>query len=107
MAHRICRCADRTYNGSDSVRTLALQRWRFHRFYRADLAIGAARSIRVGTGIWEACAGANFTGECGRLTPGEYRELGDQFGDTVLSARDVTYDAGSGTVGDASPRIQL
>ncbi len=74
-----------------------------------NLPIGAARSIRVGTGIWEACTGANFTGECRRLTPGDYRELGGRFGDTVLSARDVTYDtsASSGAVGYAPPRIQL
>ena len=72
-----------------------------------NLPIGAARSIRVGTGVWEACTGANFTGECRRLTPGDYRELGGRFGDTVLSARDITYDAGSGAVGYAPPRIQL
>lgn len=74
-----------------------------------NLPIGAARSIRVGTGIWEACTGANFTGECRRLTPGDYRELGGRFGDTILSARDVTYDAGSGSaaVGYSPPRIQL
>ena len=72
-----------------------------------NLPIGAARSIRVGTGVWEACTGANFTGECSRLTAGDYRELGGRFGDTVLSARDITYDAGSGPVGYAPPRIQL
>ena len=72
-----------------------------------NLPIGAARSIRVGTGVWEACVGANFTGECRRLTPGDYRELSGRFGDTVLSARDVTYDAPAGAVGYASPRIQL
>ena len=74
-----------------------------------NLPIGAARSIRVGTGVWEACTGANFTGECRRLTPGDYRELGGRFGDTVLSARDVTYgyESGSSDVGYAPPRIQL
>ena len=72
-----------------------------------NLPIGAARSIRVGTGVWEACTGANFTGECRRLTAGDYRELGGRFGDSVLSARDITYDAGSGPVGYAPPRIQL
>ena len=72
-----------------------------------NLPIGAVRSIRVGTGVWEACTGANFTGECRRLTPGDYRELGGRFGDTVLSARDITYDAPSGQVGYAPPRIQL
>ncbi len=74
-----------------------------------NLPIGAARSIRVGTGVWEACTGANFTGECRRLTAGDYRELGGRFGDTILSARDVTYDssAGSGAVGYSPPRIQL
>ncbi len=74
-----------------------------------NLPIGAARSIRVGSGIWEACTGANFTGECRRLTAGDYRELSGRYGDTVLSARDVTYNAGSGSggVGYAPPRIQL
>ncbi len=72
-----------------------------------NLPIGAARSIRVGTGVWEACTGASFTGECRRLTPGDYRELGGRFGDTVLSARDITYDVGAGPVGYAPPRIQL
>ena len=74
-----------------------------------NLSIGAARSVRVGTGVWEACTGVNFTGECRRLTPGDYRELGGRFGDTVLSARDVTYDANasSGAASYAPARIQL
>ncbi len=74
-----------------------------------NLPIGAARSIRVGTGIWDVCTGANFTGECRRLTAGDYRELAGRFGDTILSVRDVTYDAGSGSavVGYSPPRIQL
>ena len=74
-----------------------------------NLPIGAARSIRVGTGVWEACTGANFTGECRRLTPGDYRELGGRYSDSVLSARDVTYgyESGSGAVGYAPPRLQL
>ena len=75
----------------------------------SNLPIGAARSIRVGTGVWEACTGANFTGECRRLTPGDYRELGGRFGDTVLSARDVTYgyETAASAVGYSPPRIQL
>ena len=72
-----------------------------------NLPIGAARSVRVGAGVWEACTGVNFTGECRRLTTGDYRELGGRFGDTVLSARDITYEAGAGPVGYAPPRIQL
>ncbi len=74
-----------------------------------NLPIGAARSIRVGTGVWEACSGANFTGECRRLTTGDYRELSGRFGDTILSARDITYGANSssGAVGYAQPQIQL
>ncbi len=71
----------------------------------ANLPIGAARSLRVATGVWEACTGANFTGECRRLSPGDYRELGGRSGDAVQSLRDVTY-AQSG-VGYAPPRIQL
>lgn len=79
----------------------------FARISRSEgnLPIGAARSIRVGTGVWEACTGQNFTGECRRLTPGDYRELGGRMGDSVLSVRDITYGAGS--VGYAPPRLQL
>lgn len=79
----------------------------FARVSRSEpsLPIGAARSIRVGTGVWEACTGENFSGDCRRLTPGDYRELGGRYGDVVLSVRDVTYGAGS--VGYAPPRLQL
>ena len=55
------------------------------------LAIGAARSIQVETGVWEACTGQNFSGDCRRLTAGDYRELGDRYADSVQSVRDVTY----------------
>jgi len=71
----------------------------------ANLPIGSARSLRVATGVWDACTGANFTGECRRLSPGDYRELGGRYGDTVMSLRDVTYAHGG--VGYAPPRIQL
>lgn len=71
----------------------------------ANLPIGAARSLRVATGVWEACTGANFTGDCRRLSPGDYRELGGRYGDTVMSLRDVTY--ASAGVGYAPARIQL
>jgi hypothetical protein len=57
----------------------------------SNLPTGAARSIRVETGVWEACTGQNFTGECRRLTAGDYREFGGRYGDTILSVRDVTY----------------
>lgn len=79
----------------------------FARISRSEpnLPIGAARSIRVGTGVWEACTGANYSGDCRRLSPGDYRELGGRYGDTVLSVRDVTYNSGS--VGYAPPRLQL
>ena len=70
-----------------------------------NLPIGAARSIRVETGIWEACTGHDFTGECRRLTAGDYRELGGRYGDTILSVRDVTY--GQGSVSYTPPRLQL
>jgi hypothetical protein len=56
-----------------------------------NLSIGAARSIRVDSGIWEACTGQNFTGDCRRLTAGDYRDLGGRNGDTIASVRDVTY----------------
>lgn len=71
----------------------------------ANLPIGAARSVRVGTGVWEACTGVNFSGECRRLTPGDYRAFDGRFGDNVQSLRDVTFAAGS--VGYAPARIQL
>ena len=70
-----------------------------------NLPIGSARSIRVDSGVWEACTGQNFTGDCRRLNPGEYRELGGRYGDTVLSVRDVT--SAQGAVGYAPPRLQL
>ena len=57
----------------------------------ANLPVGSARSIRVETGTWEACTGQNFTGECRRITAGEYREFGGRYGDAILSVRDVTY----------------
>lgn len=73
----------------------------------ANLAIGAARSIRVESGIWEACSGQNFSGECRRLTAGDYRDLGGRYGDSIASVRDVTYGAGQGNVGYTPPRLQL
>ena len=72
-----------------------------------NLAIGAARSIRVESGIWEACSGQNFSGECRRLTAGDYRDLGGRYGDSIASVRDVTYGAGQGNVGYTPPRLQL
>jgi hypothetical protein len=38
----------------------------FARLSRSEpsLPTGAARSIRIGSGVWEACTGASFTGEC-------------------------------------------
>ena len=73
------------------------------------LPTGSARSIRVSTGIWEACTGQNFTGECRRLTPGDYREVLGRRGEAILSVRDVTYSPppSSVEVGIASPRLQL
>ncbi|MGL4229909.1 MAG: beta/gamma crystallin-related protein [Casimicrobium sp.] len=69
------------------------------------LPIGAARSVRVGSGIWEVCTGQNFMGECRRLSPGDYREVGGRGIDAILSVRDVTY-AQSG-VGYVAPKLQL
>ncbi len=72
-----------------------------------NLAIGAARSIRVESGVWEACSGQNFSGECRRLTAGDYRDLGGRYGDSIASVRDVTYGPGQGSVGYTPPRLQL
>jgi Beta/Gamma crystallin len=69
------------------------------------LPIGAARSVRVSTGIWEVCTGQNFMGECRRLTPGDYREVGGRGIDAILSVRDVTY--AQGAVGYVAPKLQL
>jgi hypothetical protein len=71
----------------------------------SNLQIGAARSIRVESGTWEACTGQNFSGECRRLSPGDYREFGGRYGDTILSVRDITY--GQPGVGYTPPRLQL
>jgi Beta/Gamma crystallin len=56
----------------------------------AYVPMGAARSVRIATGTWEACTGANFTGTCVRLTPGDYREIGGRWGVGYASFRDVT-----------------
>lgn len=72
-----------------------------------NLAIGSARSIRVESGVWEVCTGQNFSGECRRLTAGDYRELGGRNGDTILSVRDVTYGQNQGSVSYTPPRLQL
>lgn len=79
----------------------------FARLSRSEpnLPTGAARSIRVGSGVWEACTGANFTGECRRLSTGDYRELRGRYGETILSVREVTYAPAS--VGYAAPKLQL
>lgn len=69
------------------------------------LPIGAARSVRVGSGIWEVCTGQNFSGECRRLTPGDYREVGGRGIDAILSVRDVSY--AQSPVGYAAPKLQL
>jgi Beta/Gamma crystallin len=69
------------------------------------LPIGAARSVRVGSGVWEVCTGQNFGGECRRLSPGDYREVGGRGIDAILSVRDITYSQGS--VGYARPTLQL
>ncbi|TAG75411.1 MAG: hypothetical protein EAZ24_10225 [Burkholderiales bacterium] len=69
------------------------------------LAIGAARSVRVASGVWEVCTGQNFAGECRRLTPGDYREVGGRGIDAILSVRDVTY--GAPAVGYVGPKLQL
>lgn len=74
-----------------------------------NLHIGTARSMRVESGIWEACSGQNFSGECRRLTAGDYRELDGRYGDTIASVRDVTYVQGQGSsnITYTPPRLQL
>lgn len=64
-----------------------------------SLQLGAARSVRVSTGIWEACTGANFTGTCVRLTPGDYREIGGQWGVGYASFREVSAGYGPQVAG--------
>jgi Beta/Gamma crystallin len=54
------------------------------------LGIGTARSVRIATGVWEACTGANFTGTCVRLSPGDYREIGGRYGVGYASFREVS-----------------
>jgi hypothetical protein len=65
----------------------------------AYLPTGGARSVRVATGTWEACTGANFSGTCVRLTPGDYRQIGDRWGVTYASFRDVTSYGPVGSAG--------
>ena len=72
-----------------------------------NLPIREARSIRVESGIWEVCTGQNFSGDCRRLTAGDYRELGGRYGDTILSVRDVTYGQPQAAVTYTPPRLQL
>ena len=55
----------------------------------AYLPLGAARSVRVASGVWDACTGQNFTGTCVRLTPGDYREIGNQWNASYASFREV------------------
>ncbi len=68
--------------------------------------MGAARSVRVASGTWEACTGANFSGTCVRLTPGDYREIGGRWGVGYASFREVTSYAPTG-VGGAVGTLQL
>jgi Beta/Gamma crystallin len=88
------------YNGRDFTGAFA-------RISRSEpnIPIAAARSLRIDSGTWEVCTGQNYTGECRRLSPGEYRDVVGRQGETVLSVRDVTYSEGA--VGYAPPRLQL
>jgi hypothetical protein len=70
-----------------------------------NLPTGSARSLRIGNGVWEACTGANYTGDCRRLTPGDYRDLSGRYGEVIMSVRDITH--GQAAVGYAAPKIQL
>ena len=49
-----------------------------------------AASVRVEGGSWMFCSGANFTGDCRTLTPGEYPRLGPDLDHRIASARLVS-----------------
>jgi beta/gamma crystallin len=49
-----------------------------------------AGSVRVEGGSWMLCTGANFTGECRTLLPGEYPRLGPDLDHRIASARLVS-----------------
>ena len=49
-----------------------------------------AGSVRVESGSWMFCTGANFTGDCRTLTPGEYPRLGPDLDHRIVSARLVS-----------------
>jgi len=61
---------------------------------------GAASSIIIRDGVWEACTGAYFHGSCVTLQPGEYRTLGGRLNDRISSVRELGYAA-------APPRAYL
>ncbi len=64
--------------------------------------MGTARSVRVASGVWEACTGVNFAGTCVRLTPGDYREIGGRWGVGYASFRDITNYGSTTGMGGAS-----
>ena len=61
------------------VRDLGLQRF-----------AARAGSVRVESGSWMFCSGANFTGDCRTLAPGEYPRLGPDLDHRIASARLVS-----------------
>jgi len=73
-----------------------------------------AESIVVVDGFWEVCSDAYFRGECTRIGPGEYRQLGRVLRDSISSVREVG-DRGRPTVyaqpttpeRGGAPRIEL
>jgi hypothetical protein len=49
-----------------------------------------ASSAVVRSGVWQACTGANFQGQCVQLPPGKYRNVNALLNDDVASAREIT-----------------
>jgi Beta/Gamma crystallin len=43
--------------------------------------------------LWETCTGANFTGRCVQLQPGQYRNVNTLLNDDIASAREITFGA--------------
>jgi hypothetical protein len=52
-----------------------------------------ASSAVVRSGVWQACTGANFHGQCVQLPPGEYRNVNALLDDDVASVREITVAA--------------
>lgn len=77
-----------------------------------------ASSILIHSGVWDVCVDAYFQGQCKRLGPGEYRNLGPIFNNSISSVRPVSAPMpgpgpapapgpGPAMGGNGSPSIQL